>query len=305
MAGPRAACAGVERAIRVVEMILEQEGPPVYVRRQIVHNSHVIADLERRGAVFVHEIEEVPEDSTVVFSAHGVPPAVRERARERRLRAVDATCPLVSKVHAEARRFADAGYTIALVGHDGHDEVEGTLGEASDHMRLVEDVADAESLEVDDPERLAYLTQTTWAVDDRNEVVDVLRRRFPRLADPASDDICYATQNRQEAVKRIAAECDVLLVVGSRNSSNSNRLVEVAERHGCPARLVEDEAGIDPRWLAAASTVGLTAGASAPEALVRQVLEALAALGPIEVEERAVTTEDLQFKLPPEVRVKG
>jgi 4-hydroxy-3-methylbut-2-en-1-yl diphosphate reductase len=302
LAGPRASCAGVERAIDVVERMLERHGPPLYVRKQIVHNAHVVAELERRGVVFVEEIDEVPEGANVVFSAHGVPPQVRHEATRRRLRTVDATCPLVSKVHAEARRFAGRGYTVVLVGHDGHDEVEGTRGEAPAAIRVVADAREAATVQVEDPDRVAYLTQTTLAVDETQDVIGVLRERFPSIVGPASDDICYATQNRQDAVRALAPECDVVLVVGSSNSSNSRRLVEVAERAGATARLIDDESQIEPAWLANRRTVGLTAGASAPERLVARVLDALTVLGPLEVSERSVTTETTRFKLPPEVR---
>jgi 4-hydroxy-3-methylbut-2-enyl diphosphate reductase len=301
LAGPRASCAGVERAIETVERALQSHGAPIYVRRQIVHNSHVVAELEGRGAIFVEEVDEVPDGATIVFSAHGVAPAVRRAAAERRLRVIDATCPLVSKVHAEARRFAAAGFTIALVGHEDHDEIEGTIGEAPDRVQIVTDAGDVDALEVEDPERVAYLTQTTLAVDDTDVVVEALRERFPRLVGPASSDICYATQNRQDAVKLIAPECDLVLVVGSQNSSNSQRLVEVAERHGAVARLIEDESAIELDWLARAGSIGLTAGASAPEALVQRVLAALTSMGPAEVVERRVANETLQFKLPPEI----
>ncbi|TMK39407.1 MAG: 4-hydroxy-3-methylbut-2-enyl diphosphate reductase [Actinobacteria bacterium] len=302
LAAPRASCAGVERAIDVVELALARFSPPVYVRRQIVHNAHVVSDLERRGAVFVDEIDEIPDGSTVVFSAHGVAPAVRRAAGAKRLNVIDATCPLVSKVHGEARRFAEAGYTIVLVGHEGHDEVEGTVGEAPDHIHLVSDQGEVQGLEVEDPQRVAYLTQTTLAVDDAKQVVDALRERFPRLAGPPSSDICYATQNRQDAIKLLARECDFVLVVGSANSSNSRRLVEVAERHGTPARLIEDESAIELHWLARAPRIGLTAGASAPESVVRRVLAALTALGPADVVERRAAQESRRFKLPPEIR---
>jgi 4-hydroxy-3-methylbut-2-enyl diphosphate reductase len=302
LAGPRASCAGVDRAIQTVERALATQGPPLYVRRQIVHNAHVVADLERRGVVFVHEVDQVPHGATVVFSAHGVPPAARELAAERDLRVIDATCPLVAKVHAEARRFAAAGQTVVLVGHEGHDEVEGTMGEAPDRMRLVQALGDVDRLQVEDPERVSYLLQTTLAVDEANVVVDALQRRFPRLAGPPSDDICYATQNRQDAVRAIAADCDVMLVIGSANSSNANRLKEVAERSGCPARLIDDESELDPGWLRRAGTVGLTAGASAPETLVWRVVNALRGLGPLEVEDRTITSESERFRLPTEVR---
>jgi 4-hydroxy-3-methylbut-2-enyl diphosphate reductase len=301
LAGPRASCAGVERAIEVVERALEMHGAPVYVRRQIVHNRHVVSELEERGAVFVEELDEVPHDSTTVLSAHGVAPSVRAEAADRNLDLIDATCPLVSKVHREARQFADAGYTIILVGHAGHDEVEGTLGHAPDKIKLVANVEEAERVEVDDPERVAYLTQTTLAVDETREVVTVLERRFPNLAGPRSDDICYATQNRQDAVRAVAQVSDVVLVIGSKNSSNSNRLVEVAERAGTPAYLIDDEEGIELEWLEGVRTVGLAAGASAPERIVRRVLEALGGLGPVEVEERAVAVESVRFGLPREL----
>jgi 4-hydroxy-3-methylbut-2-en-1-yl diphosphate reductase len=298
LACPRASCAGVERAIEIVEEALEHHGPGVHVRKQIVHNGHVVADLERRGAVFVDEVDQVPDGATLVFSAHGVSPAVRAAAAGRGLDVIDATCPLVNKVHAEARRFARAGYTIVLVGHDGHEEVEGTFGEAPERIRLVRDVGDVHSLEVEDPERVAYLTQTTLAVDETDVVVAALRARFPRLTGPSTSDICYATQNRQDAARELAAESDLILVVGSHNSSNSRRLVEVAERHGATAHLIDDEAAIDPEWLAGARTVGLTAGASAPEALVQRVLGALRALGASRVIEHETIRENVRFKVP-------
>lgn len=302
LAGPRSFCAGVERAIEIVERALDRYGPPVYVRKQIVHNVHVVKGLERRGAVFVESAQEVPEGATVVFSAHGVSPQVWSEARARSLHVIDATCPLVTKVHAEARRFAGSDYTIFLIGHDGHEEVEGTTGEAPRSIRLIERVEDVEGLEVDGSTRVAFLSQTTLAVDEVDGVVEALRKRFPALAGPGSDDICYATQNRQDAVKVLARECDLLLVIGSENSSNSKRLVEVAEREGCRAALIDDESGIDPEWLAGAETVGVTAGASAPEVLVDRVLGALAGLGPLAVEERQVTTESVRFTLPVELR---
>jgi 4-hydroxy-3-methylbut-2-en-1-yl diphosphate reductase len=298
LAGPRASCAGVERAIEVVERALELHGAPVYVRRQIVHNRHVVEELEQRGAVFVEEVDEVPEGATTVLAAHGVAPVVREQAAERELALIDATCPLVAKVHREAVQFADAGYTIVLVGHESHDEVQGTLGHAPERIKLVATVEEAERVEVPDPSRVAYLTQTTLAVDETREVVAVLERRFPELIGPRSDDICYATQNRQDAVRAIAAVSDVVLVIGSPNSSNSNRLVEVARRAGAPAHLIDDEEGIELEWLEGVNTIGLTAGASAPERIVRRVLEALGGLGPVEVEERAVAAESVRFGLP-------
>jgi len=302
LAAPRSFCAGVDRAIEIVELALAQRGGPVYVRKQIVHNEHVVADLERRGAIFVDELDEVPRGATTVFSAHGVSPAVRQEATARGLDVIDATCPLVSKVHAEARRFADGGNTVLLIGHEGHEEIDGTRGEAPEATLLVQDVADAERVQPPDPTRVTYLTQTTLAVDETEEIVARLRTRFPALRGPASDDICYATTNRQTAVREIARESDVVLVVGSRTSSNSLRLVEVAQRERTPAYLIDDETEIDLAWLASAGTIGLSAGASAPEALVRRVIDAIAALGGAHVEERTTTTESLRFRLPKEVR---
>jgi 4-hydroxy-3-methylbut-2-enyl diphosphate reductase len=302
MANPRASCAGVERAIEIVERALARHGPPLYVRRQIVHNSHVVAELESRGVVFVDEVDEVPHGATVVFSAHGVSPEVRHAADRRRQHVIDATCPLVSKVHAEARRFRDAGYTIMLVGHAGHDEIEGTVGEAPEAIRMVADVTEAGEVEADDPARVAYLTQTTLAVDETEEVVSRLRDRFPGLAGPRTDDICYATQNRQDAVRDLAKRVDAIIVIGSSNSSNSRRLVEVAERAGCPARLVDGIGDMDPAWLARAVTVGVTAGASAPERAVQRVVRALGGLGPIEIVENEGVSENVRFGLPAELR---
>jgi 4-hydroxy-3-methylbut-2-enyl diphosphate reductase len=302
LAAPRSFCAGVDRAIEIVERALELKGPPVYVRKQIVHNVHVVGQLERMGAVFVDELFEVPEGATVVFSAHGVSPEVRAEAAERKLDVIDATCPLVTKVHAEARRFAKAGNTIFLVGHAGHEEVEGTFGEAPDAIRIVERPEDVAELEVEDPERVTYLMQTTLAVDDALEVVDAIRSRFPLLRGPRSDDICYATHNRQNALKEIAREADLVLVVGSETSSNSKRLVEVAEREGTPAYLLDDESELDPAWLTGVSVVGLTAGASAPDELVQRLIAAIGGFGPVEVEERLYTEESMHFRLPKEVR---
>jgi 4-hydroxy-3-methylbut-2-enyl diphosphate reductase len=301
LAGPRSFCAGVERAIEIVERALDRFGPPVYVRKQIVHNVHVVRGLEARGAVFVDEIDEIPNGATVVYSAHGVSPQVREQSERRALHVIDATCPLVTKVHSEAKRFARAGYRIVLVGHAGHEEVEGTTGEAPEAIELIERAEDVESLG-EDGGRVAYLTQTTLAVDEVAEVVDRLQARFPSLVGPGSDDICYATTNRQDAVKALARDCDLLLVIGSDNSSNSKRLVEVSKRDGCAAELIDDENQIDPRWLAGASTVGVTAGASAPEVLVDRVIASLASLGAVEVVERNIIEERLQFTLPQEVR---
>jgi 4-hydroxy-3-methylbut-2-enyl diphosphate reductase len=302
LASPRASCAGVERAVETVERALEERGAPIYVRKQIVHNSHVVGQLEERGAVFVEELEEVPPNATVIFSAHGVSPAVRRQATERSLDVIDATCPLVAKVHAEARRFARTGFDIVLVGHAGHEEVDGTFGQAPERIHVISKAEEIDALRVQDPERVAYLTQTTLAVDDTAAVIDALRNRFPGLVGPASSDICYATQNRQDAVRSLAAECDLVLVVGSANSSNSKRLVEVVERAGCPALLVEDGGDIPPDKLRGAGRVGLTAGASAPEQLVEGVVRALEGLGTVSLEERTVAREEIRFKLPPEVR---
>jgi 4-hydroxy-3-methylbut-2-enyl diphosphate reductase len=302
LASPRASCAGVDRAVEIVQRVLDERGAPVYVRKQIVHNAHVVASLEERGAVFVDDVEDVPPGSTVIFSAHGVSPAVRARAAERDLDVVDATCPLVAKVHAEARRFASAGYDIVLVGHEGHEEVDGTYGEAPGQMHVIASPDEVGRLPFSDDARVAYLTQTTLALDETAAVVDALRDRFPALAGPASSDICFATQNRQDAVRALAADCDLILVVGSANSSNSRRLVEVAERAGCRSLLVEDAGEVPPELLAGARRIGLTAGASAPEVLVDEVVSALGGLGRVAVSERAVAKEDVQFKLPPTVR---
>jgi 4-hydroxy-3-methylbut-2-en-1-yl diphosphate reductase len=302
LASPRSFCAGVERAIAIVEQLLDQRDGPIYVRKQIVHNIHVVADLQARGAVFVDELDTVPDGATVVFSAHGVSPAVRTEAADRDLEVIDATCPLVTKVHVEARRFADRGDTVILIGHAGHEEVEGTLGEAPDQTVLVQTAEEVAGLEVTDPARVSYLTQTTLAVDETAEVVDALRARFPALRGPASDDICYATTNRQDALKAIAAESDLVLVVGSTNSSNSVRLVELAHRHDTPSYLIDDPSGIRPEWLEGVGVVGLTAGASAPPRLVEAVIAALAALGPVTVVERETTRETVHFTLPVAVR---
>jgi len=302
LAGPRSFCAGVERAIEIVERALDRYGPPVYVRKQIVHNVHVVQDLERRGAVFVDAIDDVPEGAVTVFSAHGVSPQVRDEAAERELKVIDATCPLVTKVHAEARRFAAAGYRIVLVGHEGHEEVEGTTGEAPEAIQTIGTAAEIDGLDIGAGDRVAYLTQTTLAVDEVEDVVERLRGRFPALAGPGSDDICYATTNRQDAVKVLARESDLMLVIGSENSSNSQRLVEVAAREGCRAELIDDETEIDPAWLEAAEIVTVTAGASAPESLVDRVVGALAGLGPVKVESRNVVAESLRFTLPLELR---
>jgi 4-hydroxy-3-methylbut-2-enyl diphosphate reductase len=302
LAGPRSFCAGVERAIDTVERALERFGPPVYVRKQIVHNSHVVHALEQRGAVFVDELAQVPVAATVVLSAHGVSPEVRADAQRRDLRVVDATCPLVNKVHVEARRFAQEGYRIVLVGHEGHEEIEGTLGEAPDLIDVVDSIDAVHRLAIAADEPVAYLAQTTLATDEVAEIVNALRGRFPHAVGPGTDDICYATQNRQDAVRKVARRSDVVIVVGSANSSNSNRLVEVAEREGCEAHLIDDPTEIDPGWIIDAGTVGVTAGASAPETLVGEVVAALGGLGPLELEEDAVTTERVRFRAPDGVR---
>ena len=302
LAGPRSFCAGVERAIEIVDRMLDRGSQPVYVRKQIVHNSHVVTGLERRGAVFVDELSEVPDDATVVFSAHGVSPAVRTEAARRGLNAVDATCPLVAKVHAEARRFVAEGYQVVLIGHAGHEEVDGTLGEAPDAMVLVQSVADVARLRPADPGKVAYLMQTTLSAEEAREIVDALQERFPAARGPGSDDICYATTNRQQAIRAVAREADLVLVAGSANSSNSVRLVETAHRAGTPAYLIDGPEDIELSWLAGASVIGVTAGASAPPAAVGQIVAALSGLGPIEVSERVVVTESIKFSLPKEVR---
>lgn len=301
LAGPRSFCAGVERAIAIVEAALERYGAPVYVRKQIVHNIHVVRDLEQRGAVFVEELDEVPEGAVLVFSAHGVAPAVRDDADRRQLEVIDATCPLVSKVHVEARRFVGRGDTVVLIGHDGHEEVEGTLGEAPENIRLVESVEDVERLEVPDPTRISYLMQTTLAVDESQTIVEALARKFPQLSGPSSDDICYATTNRQRAIRAVAQDADTVLVVGSSNSSNSQRLAELAQRECGEAHLVDDESEIEPGWLIGRATIGISAGASAPPDLVDRVVQALGGLGPIEVSERSIGAESVEFLLPKEV----
>jgi 4-hydroxy-3-methylbut-2-enyl diphosphate reductase len=302
LAGPRGFCAGVDRAIEIVELALESYGPPVYVRHEIVHNRHVVLSLLAKGARFVEEVSEVPPGSRLVFSAHGVSPSVRAEAEQRNLETIDATCPLVTKVHLEAERYARKGYQIVLVGHRGHVEVEGTLGHAPNRMILAETVEDAERLEVRNPERLAVLTQTTLSVDDTREILHVLRRRFPSIQAPSKDDICYATQNRQNAVKTVAEQADLVLVVGAPSSSNSNRLVEVARAAGSRAVLIEDASELAPEWLDGIRTVGVTAGASAPEGLVQEVISQLREFGCGEVEEVSIVDEHVTFALPPGLR---
>jgi 4-hydroxy-3-methylbut-2-en-1-yl diphosphate reductase len=303
LAKPRGYCAGVDRAVQTVEMALKRYGAPVYVRKQIVHNKHVVAALEQRGAVFVDEAGDVPEGAVVVFSAHGVAPQVRADAKARNLHTIDATCPLVTKVHSEARRFAAQGYEILLIGHEGHEEVIGTTGEAPSHIQLVDGPEDSTRIQVHDPAKVVWLSQTTLSVDETSQTVAALRERFPQLIDPPSDDICYATQNRQAAVKRIAGEADVVIVVGSQNSSNSVRLVEVALDAGARAAYLVDDAGsIEPEWLESASTVGVTSGASVPEDLVSGVLDQLAQSGFGNVEEVEAVEERMVFALPHELR---
>ena len=305
VAAPRGFCAGVVRAVEIVELALDCVEPPLYVRRQIVHNWHVVRGFEERGVRFVEELSEVPDGATVVFSAHGVSPAVRADAAARRLRILDATCPLVTKVHLEAIRFAREGFAVLLIGHAGHEEVEGTMGEADRRIRLVSSVSDAESVAVGDPTRVAYITQTTLSMEDTRPIVEALKRRFPSIQSPSRDDICYATQNRQLAVRALAREAPVILVVGSRNSSNSNRLVEEARIAGARAHLIDDASQLDPGWLEGASAVGVTSGASAPEFLVDGIVARLRALGAREVRIVQTVEEDVHFGLPPEVAQLG
>ncbi len=298
---PRGFCAGVVRAIDIVELALKLYGPPVYVRKEIVHNRHVVDELASKGALFVEENDEVPSGSRVVFSAHGVSPEVREQARRRRLQVIDATCPLVTKVHLESVKFARQGYTILLIGHKDHDEVIGTLGEAPDRTVLVSSVDDVDRLEVADPNKLCYLTQTTLSLDETRDIVERLKKRFPNVQGPPAQDICYATENRQQAVKAVAPRCDLLLVVGSDNSSNSRRLVEVSNRLGSPAYLVDDAGEVDPAWFRQARNVAVTAGASAPEYLVQQLISHLHSYGFQRVEEVELVEEDVRFALPSEL----
>jgi 4-hydroxy-3-methylbut-2-enyl diphosphate reductase len=299
--GPRGFCAGVVRAVDIVELALQAYRPPVYVHHEIVHNRHVVEALRQRGAIFVEAVLDVPEGSVLIFSAHGVPPTVREEAHLRKLRVIDATCPLVTKVHLEALRFAREGRTIILIGHKDHQEIVGTSGEAPDQTVVVDSVEAVNRLVVKDPERLAFLTQTTLSLYDTKEIVARLRERFPSIVGPSSDDICYATQNRQEAVEAVAREVDLILVVGSPNSSNSNRLVEVARRSGVVARLIDDASGIQPEWLEGVQSIGLTAGASAPEVLVQQVSQHLSQLGFTDQRDVDLIHEDVRFTLPPEL----
>ncbi len=305
LAAPRGYCAGVDRAVQTVERMLDRQDSPVYVRKQIVHNKHVVEELEKRGAIFVDEETEVPEGETVVFSAHGVAPSVHHNAAQRKLNTIDATCPLVTKVHVEARQFAADGYTIVLIGHEGHEEVEGTTGEAPSHIVLVQTEHDVERLEVEDASKVAYITQTTLAVDETLSIIARLRERFPQIVGPKTDDICYATQNRQDAVKQLAPRCDLVLVIGSRNSSNSNRLVEVAKEHGARSHLIDNEHEVREEWLHDVETVGITSGASAPEELVQRLVAFFRERGANEVTELEVSKETVRFMMPREVREPG
>ena len=302
LAAPRGYCAGVDRAVQTVERALDLYGPPVYVRKEIVHNKHVVEQLQERGAIFVDQESQVPKGETVVFSAHGVAPSVHANAGERSLRTIDATCPLVTKVHVEAKKFAAQGYTIVLIGHAGHEEVEGTMGEAPESIVLIETEADVDRLDVDDPDRVAYISQTTLSVDETTAIIARLRERFPNIVGPRTDDICYATTNRQAAVRQMARECDLVLVIGSRNSSNSNRLVEVARDHGADAHLIDNELQVSEEWLEGKRTVGITSGASAPEELVQRLVDFFQSRGTSDVSEFEVVQEDVRFMLPKEIR---
>jgi 4-hydroxy-3-methylbut-2-enyl diphosphate reductase len=302
LAAPRGYCAGVDRAVQTVERALERYGAPVYVRKEIVHNKHVVEQLRDRGAVFIDSETEAPEGATVVFSAHGVAPSVHANSAERSLHTIDATCPLVTKVHVEAKKFAADGYTIVLIGHAGHEEVEGTMGEAPDHIVLIEDEDDVDALEVADPEKVAYISQTTLSVDETRAIINRLRERFPAIVGPRTDDICYATTNRQAAVKQLARECELVLVIGSRNSSNSNRLVEVAREHGADAYLIDNESQVQEEWLQGKRVVGITSGASAPEELVQRLVEFFRARGTDDIAELEVVQEDVRFMLPKPIR---
>jgi 4-hydroxy-3-methylbut-2-en-1-yl diphosphate reductase len=304
LAAPRGYCAGVDRAVVTVEKALDMYGPPVYLRKEIVHNKHVVEQLAKRGAIFVEEESEVPEGELVVFSAHGVAPAVHENAASRNLRTIDATCPLVTKVHVSARKFAEQGYSIILIGHAGHEEVEGTTGEAPEAITLVETLADADAVEVPDPDHVAFITQTTLSVDETDEIIARLRERFPNIVSSKSDDICYATTNRQIAVKQLARESDLVLVIGSTNSSNSNRLVEVAREHGAASHLIDNATQVREEWLEGVETVGITSGASAPEELVAALVDFFRDRGTDDVTELRTVDEDVRFMLPKKIRVE-
>ncbi|HEY4823926.1 MAG TPA: 4-hydroxy-3-methylbut-2-enyl diphosphate reductase [Solirubrobacteraceae bacterium] len=302
LASPRGYCAGVDRAVQTVERALDLHGAPVYVRKEIVHNKHVVEQLRERGAIFVESESEVPQGATVVFSAHGVAPSVHDNARRRELQTIDATCPLVTKVHVEARKFASEGYTIVLIGHAGHEEVEGTMGEAPGHIVLIEDEAQVDELEVTDPTKVAYISQTTLSVDETLSIIRRLRERFPAIIGPRTDDICYATTNRQGAVKQLAREADLVLVIGSRNSSNSNRLVEVAREHGADSHLIDNQGQVREEWLEGKRVVGITSGASAPEELVQRLVEFFRSRGTRDIRELEVVSEDVRFMLPKVIR---
>lgn len=302
LAQPRGFCAGVERAVEIVERALARYGPPVYVRHEIVHNRRVVEDLRSKGAIFVEEVDEIPKGALTIFSAHGVSRKVEADSAKLELEVIDATCPLVSRVHHEGQRYAREGYEVVLIGHAGHAEVEGTLGQIGGRVHLVGTVAEARNLEVDNPGRVAYVTQTTLSVDDTRDIIAALTQRFPAIKGPDVKDICYATQNRQQAVRELAAKVDVMLVLGARNSSNSNRLREIAEDMGVPAWLIDDAAALDPAWLEGAETVGITAGASAPEVLVEELIARLASLAEIDVVPHNGIVENVQFKLPAQVR---
>ena len=305
LAAPRGYCAGVDRAVQTVERALARHGAPVYVRKEIVHNKHVVEQLRARGAIFVESETEVPEGSVTVFSAHGVAPSVHENAKARHLRTIDATCPLVTKVHVEARRFAADGYMVVLVGHDGHEEGEGTMGEAPDNMVLVQTEQDVDELELPDPEKVAYISQTTLSVDETRGIIERLRERFPAIVGPRTDDICYATTNRQAAVRALATQCDLVLVIGSRNSSNSLRLVEVARDYGADAHLIDNAGELDESWLEGVRTLGISSGASAPEELVQELVELFRSRGVVDISEFEVTREDVRFMLPKAIRGVG
>jgi 4-hydroxy-3-methylbut-2-enyl diphosphate reductase len=303
LATPRGYCAGVDRAVQTVERALTLYGPPVYVRKEIVHNKHVVAQLRERGAIFVDELDDtIPEGAMTVFSAHGVSPAVHADAERRSLRTIDATCPLVTKVHVEAKKFASEGYTIVLIGHAGHEEVEGTMGEAPESIVLVETEADVDALEVADPDRVAYISQTTLSVDETNTLINRLREKYPNVTGPRTDDICYATTNRQAAVKQMAGVCDLVLVIGSQNSSNSQRLVDVARDYGAEAHLIDNESQVEEPWLEDKRVVGITSGASAPEELVQRLVEFFRARGVTDVADFEVMREDVRFMLPKPIR---
>jgi 4-hydroxy-3-methylbut-2-enyl diphosphate reductase len=304
LAAPRGYCAGVDRAVQTVEHALDFYGAPIYVRKEIVHNKHVVEQLAARGAIFVDQETEVPEGEMVVFSAHGVAPSVHENAEKRKLRTIDATCPLVTKVHVEARKFDEEGYTIVLIGHEGHEEVEGTTGEAPDAIVLVQTAEDVESLEIEDPAKVAYINQTTLSVDETTEIIAKLKEKFPQITGPRTDDICYATTNRQMAVKELARHCDLVLVIGSTNSSNSNRLVDVAREHGAASHLIDNAGQVDEAWLEGVDTVGITSGASAPEELVEALVDFFKERGASDVGELTTVEEDVRFMLPKQIRTE-